>query len=307
MSEYVQTSVEEINLIAAQLRYKIESTLQLWSQQRQHAQSAKDERLSEIALGENFPDCRLSSSDTSSAGALENDFLHREVLDLKQVIDKFASQMRTKDSSLKTCKDELKQEKLNREVDCREQKKINADSKSNERYMKCLQIEYELLRNMTAKSQEAYLLIGAESMKQTLELDKTSKMVRKQMKEILEINEENKSLMEEVKKLNIVITKLRAAAGVNFSILKQSQLGMEKTDEKKNRLLSRQVSLTDRLDKERHLNKMLQQKVEETELKATTAFEGITLASQQQATLVKRFARIYSAHSHLKLVNSQIP
>ena len=70
MSEYVQTSVEEINLIAAQLRYKIESTLQLWSQQRQHAQSAKDERLSEIALGENFPDCRLSSSDTSSAGAL---------------------------------------------------------------------------------------------------------------------------------------------------------------------------------------------------------------------------------------------
>jgi ribosomal protein S3AE len=67
---------------------------------------------------------------------------------------------------------------------------------------------------------------------------------------------------------------------------------MERTDEKKNQLLSRQVSLTERLDKERHLNKMLQQTVEETELKAATAFEGISLASQQQATLVKRSATL---------------
>jgi hypothetical protein len=292
MGESVHTSVEEINLIAAQLRYKIESTLQFSSQQRQHAQSAKDERLNETAAGEHYPDCRLSSKETSSATALENDFLHREVLDLKQVIEKLSSQLRTKESSLKSCKDELKQEKLSREVDCREQRKITADSKSNERYMKCLQIEYELLRSMTAKSQEAYLLIGGESMKQASELEKTSKMVRKQMKEILEINEENRSLLEEVKRLNVIITKLRAAAGVSFSILKQSQLGMERTDEKKNQLLSRQVSLTERLDKERHLNKMLQQTVEETELKAATAFEGISLASQQQATLVKRSATL---------------
>lgn len=290
MGESVQTSVEEINLIAAQLRYKIESTLQLSSQQRQHAQSAKDERLSEITTGEHYPESRLNSNETSSASALENDFLHREVLDLKQVIEKLSTQLRAKETMLKSSKDELKQEKQSREVDFREQRKIIADSKSNERYMKCLQIEYELLRSITAKSQEAYLLIGGESMKQATELDKTSKMVKKQMKEILEINEENKSLLEEVKKLNIVITKLRATAGVNFSILKQSQLGMEKTDEKKNQLLSRQVSLTERLDKERHLNKMLQQTVEECERKETTALEGISLASQQQATLVKRSA-----------------
>ena len=292
MGESVQTSVEEINLIAAQLRYKIESTLQLSSQQRQHAQSAKDERLNEITTAEHYPDCQPESNETSSATTLENDFLHREVLDLKVLIDKLSSQLRAKETLLKACKDELKQEKLSREADCREQKKITADSKSNERYMKCLQIEYELLRSMTAKSQEAYLLIGAESMKQASELDKTSKIVKKQMKEILEINEENKSLQEEMKKLNVILTKLRAAAGVSFSILKQSQLGMERTDEKKNQLLSRQVSLTERLDKERHLNKMLQHTVEETELKAATAFEGISLASQQQTALLKRSATL---------------
>jgi hypothetical protein len=111
-------------------------------------------------------------------------------------------------------------------------------------------------------------------------------------------------------KRNVIITKLRAAAGVSFSNLKQSQLGVERTDEKKNQLLSRQVSLTERLDKERHLNKMLQQTVEETELKAATAFEGISLASQKQATLVKRsatlFFRLLSAFYHLTVTYTMI-
>ena len=287
MSESVQTSIEQINLVAAQLRYKIESTLQLNSQQNQYSRHGREDKLQEVGAAEIFPDSQ-SCQVTSVAASLENDFLLREVLELKQVIEKQAQQLKNKESTLKLCKDGLKQERIAKDILRRESKQICADAKANERYVKCLNIEYELLRSMTTKSQEAFHLIGGESIKQAAELEKTAKMLKKQNRELVEINLENKTLQEEVAKLNLDITKQRAAAGVTFITHKKFQLDIERIMDKERRLDSRVSSLTERLDKERHINAMLAQTVEEAELKASTALDGIAAAGQQQVGLLKR-------------------
>lgn len=287
MSESVQTSIEEINLVAAQLRYRIESTLQFHSQQNHYSRNGRDEKLQEVGAAETFSDSQPCQV-ISAAASLENDFLNREVVDLKQLVEKQAQQLKNKESALKLCKDGLKQEKLAKDILRRESKQISADAKANERYVKCLQIEYELLRSMTTKSQEAFHLIGGESIKQTAELEKTAKMLKKQTKELVEINLENKTLQEEVTKLNVEITRHRAAAGLTNITLKKFQLEIERMTDKEKRLDSRVSSLTERLDKERHINAMLAQTVEVAEQKASTAFEGIAAAGQQQVGLLKR-------------------
>lgn len=287
MSESVQTSIEEINLVAAQLRYRIESTLQFHSQQNHYSRNGLDEKLQDVGAAESFPDSQPCQV-TSAVASLENDFLHREVLDLKQLVEKQAQQLKNKESALKLCKDGLKQERIANDILRRESKQISADAKANERYVKCLQIEYELLRSMTTKSQEAFHLIGGESIKQTAELEKTAKMLKKQTKELDEINLGNKTLQEEVKKLNVEITRQRASAGLTYITLKKYQLEIERTKDKEERLDSRVSSLTERLDKERHINTILAQTVEVAELKASTAFEGIAAAGQQQVGLLKR-------------------
>lgn len=196
MSAEVQTSIEQLNLMAAQLRYKIDSNLQLNVNHRHQLQIVKEDP-HEVIEGEMHFDPKYFPGDSVSAvAALENDFLHREVIDLKQTIDKLALQLRAKDTTLKSYRDELKQEKANSETMKREQRQISADAKANERYVKCVQLEFELLRNMTTKSQEAFALVGIEGMRVATEFDKSSKMVKKQMKEIGEKNAEVKSLQE---------------------------------------------------------------------------------------------------------------
>lgn len=287
MSESVQTSIEQINLIAAQLRYKIESTLQFNSQQNLFPRNAREEKLQEVGATEIFSDSQPCLV-ISAAASLENDFLHREVLEFKQIVEKQAQQLKSKESSLKLCKDGLKQERIAKDILRRENKQISADANANERYVKCLQIEYELLRSMTTKSQEAFHLIGGESIKQVAELEKTAKMLKKQTKELVEIHSENKMLREEVVRLNSEITRQRAAAGVTCIAQKKFQLEIERLADRERRLDSRASSLTERLDKERHINTLLSQTVEEAELKAATAFDGIATASQQQVGLLKR-------------------
>lgn len=287
MSEFVQTSIEQINLAAAQLRYKIESTLQFHGQQNHYSRNGIDEKLQEVGAAETFSDSQPCLV-ISAAASLENDFLHREVLDLKQLVERQAQQLKNKESALKLCKDGLKQERIAKDILRRDSKQMSADAKANERYVKCLQIEYELLRSMTTKSQEAFHLIGGESIKQTAELEKTAKMLKKQTKELVEINLENKILQEEVKKLNVEITRQRASAGLTYITLKKFQLEIERMTDKEKRLDSRVSSLTERLDKERHINTMLAQTVEVNEQKAATAFEGIAAAGQQQVGLLKR-------------------
>lgn len=287
MSESVQTSIEQINLIAAQLRYKIESTLQFNSQLNLFPRNSREEKLQEVGATEIFSDSQPCQV-ISAAAFLENDFLHREVLEFKQIVEKQAQQLKSKESTLKLCKDGLKQERIAKDMLRRENKQISADAKANERYVKCLQIEYELLRSMTTKSQEAFHLIGGESIKQVAELEKTAKMLKKQTKELVEIHSENKMLREEVVRLNSEITRQRAAAGVTNIAQKKFQLEIERLADRERRLDSRASSLTERLDKERHINTLLSQTVEEAELKATTAFDGIAAASQQQVGLLKR-------------------
>jgi hypothetical protein len=193
MIESVQTSVEQLNLIAAQLRYKIDSNLQLnFNQRHSHQLQIVKEDPDNKELNLNlFP-----GDSVSAAAALENDFLHREIIDLKQTIDKLALQLRAKDTALKSYRDELKQERANSETLKREQRQISADAKANERYVKCVQLEFELLRNMTTKSQEAFSLTNSEGMRVATEFDKSSKMIKKQMKEIGEKNLEMKNLQE---------------------------------------------------------------------------------------------------------------
>lgn len=287
MSESIQTSIEEINLVAAQLRYRIESTLQFHSQQNHYSRNGRDEMLQEVGAAETFSDSQPCQV-ISAAASLENDFLQREVLDLKQLVEKQAQQLKNKESALKLCKDGLKQERIAKDILRRESKQISADAKDNERYVKCLQIEYELLRSMTTKSQEAFHLIGGESIKQTAELEKTAKMLKKQTKDLVEINLENKTFQEEVTKLNVEITRQRAAAGLTNITLKKFQLEIERMTDKEKRLDSRVSSLTERLDKEMHINAMLAQTIEVAEQKASTAFEGIAAAGQQQIGLLKR-------------------
>lgn len=190
MVESVQTSVEQLNLVAAQLRYKIDSNLQLNFNHRQSQIAKEDPENTEI-------DANYYPGDSNTAtAALENDFLHREVIDLKQTIDKLTLQLRAKETTLKSYRDELKQEKANSETLKREQRQISADAKANERYVKCVQLEFELLRNMTTKSQEAFSLTNSEGIRVATEFDKSSKMVKKQMKEIGEKNAEVKNLQE---------------------------------------------------------------------------------------------------------------
>ena len=287
MSESIQTSIEQINLIAAQLRYKIESTLQFNSQQSHFPRNGREDKLQEVGATEIFSDSQPCQA-ISAAASLENDFLHREVLEFKQTVEKQAQLLKSKESTLKSCKDGLKQERIAKDILRRENKQISADAKANERYVKCLQIEYELLRSMTTKSQEAFHLIGGESIKQVAELEMTAKMLKRQTKELVEIHSENKMLREEVVKLNSEITRQRAAAGVTCILHKKFQLEIERLADRDRRLDSRASSLTERLDKERHINTLLSQTVEEAELKASTAFDGIAIASQQQVGLLKR-------------------
>ena len=112
--------------------------------------------------------------------------------------------------------------------------------------------------------------------------------MKKQNKELVEINLENKTLREEVGRLNVDITRQRAAAGVTYITQKKFQLEIERMTDKERRLDSRVSSLTERLDKERHINTLLAQTVDEAELKASTAFDGIAAAGQQQLGLLKR-------------------
>jgi hypothetical protein len=193
MVESVQTSVEQLNLVAAQLRYKIDSNLQLnFNHRHSHQLQIAKEDPENTEVDANY----YPGDSISAAAALENDFLHREVIDLKQTIDKLTLQLRAKDATLKGYRDELKQEKTNSETLKREQRQICADAKANERYVKCVQLEFELLRNMTTKSQEAFSLTNSEGIRVATEFDKSSKMVKKQMKEIGEKNTEVKNLQE---------------------------------------------------------------------------------------------------------------
>ena len=247
MSESVQTSVEQINLLAAQLRYKIDSTLQLNAHHRNPVLLVREDVPHENVSGAFLVDIQPCSRDIISAAAvLENDYMHREILDLKQAVDKLSQQVRTKDSALKSLRDELKQEKMSADIVHREHRQMSADAKGNERYVKCVQTEYELLRNMTTKSQEAFLMIGGESLRHAAEFDKTSKMVKKQMKEILDKNVEIKMLQEDMARLHTDITNQRATAGTNLNYLKSAQLELEKTSEKEKRLVDRIASLTAR-------------------------------------------------------------
>lgn len=290
MSESIQFSVEQINFVAAQLRYKIESALQSQSLQQQlQAPIIKEEIVSTGEIEYLLPDEHVSSNDKLSvAAALENDFLHREVLDLKQVVDKLSLQLRSKETALRLSKEELKQTKFSAEAAQRELKQISADTKAHERYIKCVQIEYELLHNMSIKSQESFLLIGAESVRKAAEFDNVSKVVKKQLKEIIEKKLENQNLQEEVKRLTSDLTNQRAAAGVTTNMLKQLQLQVDRSSEKELALLTRVTAISERLEKERHLYQLLTHTVEESEQKATAAFEGINAASLQQSVLVKR-------------------
>lgn len=291
MNESAQTSVEQINLVAAQLRYKIDSTLQQTSQQRQHVHIFREEVLENSSSGAIAVDAKMAIDDKfSSSATLASDCLHREIVDLKQVIDKLGSQIRSKDAALKVIKDELKQEKLNGEILRRDNRQIGADAKANERYVKCVQIEYELLHNMASKSQEAFLAIGNESIRHATEFDKSAKMVKKQMKEIVEKNIEIRNLQEDIKRLHIDIANQRATAGVSTISLKLLQIELDHVSEKERRFTARIASLTERVERERHINKMLNQTAEETNLNAATSSEGIQIANQQQADLLIRYS-----------------
>ena len=295
MNESVQTSVEQINLLAAQLRYKIDCALQQSSstQQRYLQVSAEDLDVDENKGRETNAEIRPSSNDAmSSATSLEIDYLNREILDLKQIIEKLSNQLRLKDSALKNVRDELKQEKSCAEITLRDHRQIVAEAKSNERYVKCVQTEYELLQSMTAKSQEAFLAMSNESLKHAVEFDKTAKMVQKQMKEIMGKNVEIRNLQEDLMRLHTDVTNQRAAAGLNSSSLKFLQLEVERLTEREMRLDARISSLTERIERERHINAMLNQTVEETESKANKAVEGIQLASNQQSELLIRYNNI---------------
>jgi predicted nucleic acid-binding Zn-ribbon protein len=150
--------------------------------------------------------------------------MHREIVDLKQTIEKLTVQMRTRETGLKQSREELKLEKTKGETIRREHRQISADAKANERYVKCVQIEYELLRNMTAKSQEAISVVGIESTRVAAEFDKTSKLVKKQLKDIGEKNTDIGNLEEEMKHLHAEIVNQRASTGVTANSLKHSML-----------------------------------------------------------------------------------
>ena len=63
MNESAQTSVEQINLVAAQLRYKIDSTLQQTSQQRQHVHIFREEVLENSSSGAIAVDAKMAIVD----------------------------------------------------------------------------------------------------------------------------------------------------------------------------------------------------------------------------------------------------
>lgn len=285
----MQTSVEQINLLAAQLRYKIDCALQQ-SVQYRHQQISKEalnggESSSGEICAETHP---FPIEAVSAAAGLEIDYLHREILDLKHIIDKLSNQLRIKDSALKQSKDDFRQEKMKFEIMQRDHRQITADAKANERYVKCVQTEYELLQNMTSKSQEAFQAISNESLKHAIDFDKTAKMVQKQMKEITGNNVEIRNLKEELKRLHADVTNQRAAAGVDSNSLKFLQLELGRMSDREVRLDARISSLTERVERERHINKMLNQTVEATESKANNAMEGIQIASEQQVDLLGR-------------------
>ena len=292
MNESVQTSVEQINLLAAQLRYKIDCALQQSISTHQRYLQVPIDDIDEKGAETNAEVRPTSNETVSAAASLEIDYLHREILDLKQVIEKLANQLKLKDSAFKNIKDELKQEKSYAEITLRDHRQIVIEAKANERYVKCVQTEYELLQSMTVKSQEAFLAISNESLKHAIDFDKTAKMVQKQMKEIMGKNVEIRNLQEDLKRLHTDITNQRAAAGLNASSLKFSQLEVERLTEREMRLDVRISSLTERVERERHINTMLNQTVEETESKANKAFEGIQVASNQQSDLLIRYNNV---------------
>lgn len=96
----------------------------------------------------------------------------------------------------------------------------------------------------------------------------------------------------EVQRLHADVATQRAAAGVSSNLLKQSILEVERHFEKIKRLDCHIISLTERVEKERYLNKGLLIAIEDSTIKAESAFEGIENAATNQVDLINRYHKL---------------
>ena len=270
-----------LGMVAAKLRFHVESLLQTNSVNQNQNQNEVPERF----FGTPVPA-------TATAGVrlptLETDFLQREIVELKERLEKVGVTLRSKEQQFKLLNDTVQKERAAAEVARRELLQNTTDSKSNERYIKCVQGEYDVFRSVAAKNTETMKEYKTESAKLSEEINELTTVLNKQAHEIKTKDIENSTLRAKVLSLQNEVITQRALATTATSKSTQATLLLEHMQEKSQRLEQRMTTLCEQLQQERSLNASHRAATAEAELVALQASQGILTAGNVHAELIAR-------------------
>jgi hypothetical protein len=225
---------------------------------------------------------------SSKVPNLANELFVREVSDWKERYEKASHTLRTKDLQLKTNAEEaVKLQQLSNDLR-RDLKKSNADSKSNERFLKCVQAEYELLRSISGKSNEAVNDMKEEASRLTKTNEELTRIINFQGHEIKTKIAENENKCREKKALELsVISHLESATAAAAKAEKAALL-LDSAEEKNQRLEQRLASLLEQLQQERSLNRSYRTAASEAEAAASSSSVSLVEAATLHSELIQR-------------------
>ena len=271
-----------LGMVAAKLRFHVESLLQssVNAESTHQNHSEAPERFFGTPVPAATVGVRLPT--------LETDFLQREIVELKERLEKVSLTLRAKEQQFKILNDTVQKERTAAEVARRELLQNTTDFKSNERYIKCVQGEYDVFRNVAAKNTETMKEYKIEATKLSEEINELTTVLNKQAHEIKTKDIEISTHRTKVLSLQNEVIAQRALATTATSKSTQATLLLEHTQEKNQRLEQRMTTLCEQLQQERNLNASHRAATAEAELVALQASQGILTASNVHAELVAR-------------------
>ena len=254
-----------LGMVAAKLRFHVESLLQSQvnseSQNQNHPEVQEKERSFPAAEGVRLP-------------TLETDYLQREIVELKERLEKAGVTLRAKEQQFKSLNDTVQKERAAAEANRRELLQNTTDSKSNERYIKCVQGEYDVFRNVAAKNSETMKEYKIEATKLSEEINELTTVLNRQAHEIKTKDIEISTHRAKVLSLQNEVIAQRAVATTATSKSTQATLLLEHMQEKNQRLEQRMATLCEQLQQERSLNASHRAATAEAELVALQASQG---------------------------------
>jgi chromosome segregation ATPase len=212
----------------------------------------------------------------------------KEIADLKTTVDKLLQRLKSKDTVIKGISDDLSSEKAKNVELAAESKRVLSEGVARDRFLKSIQTEFEILRNLSKKSHETIASGESEGLKMKQEIEKLVNLARAQKEDIETARASEARESRKISSMSAELVALRATNSNLRATMAESSIRSQSSSERYLRLETRCSALREELDRERQASASQSALVASLEKAVAEAKRALIATSNSHAVLIKK-------------------